>query len=285
MSDQIQALAATLQSQWTRLVQTVRSTYITSKEIEASLIGAGGDWGTMALRDWDTEVDLSKLFSGMRCQLEAALRKELQSRGTPAKIDIASFDDWSEEPQRRYFHGTTEECYLAQVDYAENKSFVDLAERLLRYYSPENATALALREASDRVFRYFQPMHWNQHGVVIATRGDRRVIEARLWWESFSSWEISYSSSETLIEIVRAISTLLSHSAHADQLTESGLQSALRAIGARKYSSRMRLDLGPGLAMIFFKDKIEYVFAAPVLEALQIVIATSRTPDEQDEAA
>lgn len=278
MSLSIIELATVLDQQWSRARAAITAGFEERQAVATALAEQIGEAGRYALREWDAEPCPKLVFLGLRWPLEVAMRGELARRGTPIAFEMEAFDDWSEEPPS-WDSGESEPGarFRARLAYAAQRSFKDIAERMLAHFNPANATRLALEEAANKVFEYFRPSNWKAHKVEIEARRDRRVITHGVWADGYTAWQMNYDYANRLIAILRALSILVAHSTQADAVTSEGLEAALLNIGRRQYSSRMRLELGPGLELVFFKEKLEFVFSDKALEAVQLVIAQHRT--------
>lgn len=267
MSQPILDLAHALQTQWIATLQALRVAHIARTSIHAALVSAGGDFAGGALREWRSDVSTRKLFGELRLVLQFALDRQVKACGAHTNVSLTQFDEWEKVP----------DDYLAELDAAAGQSLVSIAERALEHYSPANAMALALREAADEVNRYFTPPRSDIPSKIVLTRGDRRVLSHYLSTDGYTDWELSWTGAEHLAKVVRCIAQLLSQSEQADAIGDHAVQVALNTINGRRYSSRMRLPLGPGVQLVFFKKDVEYHFTPAALEALQLAIAEHGT--------
>lgn len=267
MSQPILDLAYALQTQWRAALGALRAAHEARTAIHAAVVAAGGELAGCALRDWRSEVSTRALFSELRQVLQFALDRQVKAQGAHTDVSLSQFDDWDLE------RGD----YLAELDAAAERSLVAIAERALEHYSPENAMALALREAADEVNRYFTPAYSHVPATAVLTRGDRRVLTHWLPTDGYTEWELSWNGAEHLAKVVRAIAQLLTQSEQADAVQAHAVQAAISTISERRYSSRMRLPLGPGVQLVFFKKDVEYHFTPAALEALQLAIAEHGT--------
>jgi hypothetical protein len=267
MSQPILALAHALQAQWIATLQALRVAHTARTSIHAAIVSAAGDLAGSALREWRSEVPTRKVFGDLRQILQFALDRQVKARGANTDVSLSQFDEFGDVP----------DDYIDELDQAQARSLVDIAERALKHYSPENAMALALREAADVVNRYFTPVHSDVPSKIVLTRGDRRVLTHWLSTDGYTDWELSWNGAEELAKVVRAIAQLLSQSERADAVHDHAVRVAVSTVSARRYSSRMRLPLGPGVQLVFFKKDVEYHFAPAALEALQLAIAEHGT--------
>ncbi len=267
MTHPILELAQALQQQWLATLHALRAGHQARCAIHDALVAAGGDLAGCALRDWRADVPTRKVFGELRLVLQFALDRHVKALGAHTNVCVAQFDSFEDE----------REDYDAELTAAAERSLVVIAERALDHYSPENAMALALREAADAVNQYFTPAYSHIPATAVLTRGERRVLTHWLPTDGYTDWELSWNGAEHLAKVVRGIAQLLGHSEQAEAVHEQSVQLAVKTITARRYSSRMRLALGPGVHLVFFKKDVEYHFTPAALEALQLAIAEHGT--------
>ena len=236
---------------------------------------------TIYLNNWDVEPDLSKLFERFVQMLDRAARRYLSREGITLSYDIDMFYTWPDEYELRS-KCSFEDGYAAQLEAARRTSLLDLGQKLSAYLTPENARKVALTQAADFIFNEFRPERgYIKDLQVIESRGDRRVLHTRIWPDVFANrWELSHSCIERLCTTIQGINTLLQDSSAPDAVTAGGVSGAIHAIQMRGYSSRMKLHLGPQVEMLFFKEKLEYIFSSEAMSALQVMMQSNRTHEK-----
>ena len=268
--------AKLLDSQWQIMLAMLHQSLTQKVLAEKTLVKAFGDRGRYCFSGWNVETSkLSKTFESMADILIESLCKSLRaSTGCAPTIDYAYSQDnaYGEEPSYNdVVKGNDrqiESYYLAIVEYAQKRSLVAYATSLVEAYSTEKATALALAEAAACVKSYFAPPHWQKEPVLAKTVKDRLVLESSTYWDSYESWRLNSGARIRLYKLGYAIQALLSDMGKGDSIEFSREFRVL--VDQGWYSSRERVDCGPGLFLVLFKDKIQFHFLPSVLEALQI---------------
>jgi hypothetical protein len=277
--------AKLLDSQWQIMLAMLHQSLTQKVLAEKTLVKVFGDRGRYCFSGWNVETGkLSKTFESMADILIESLCKNLRAKtGCAPTIDYAYDQDhaYGEEPSYtdvvKDDDRQIESYHLAIVEYARTRSLEAYAASLIEAYSVEKATTLALGEASACVNEYFQPPRWkpaNPQPVLAKTVKDRLVLETDTYWNSYDSWRMNSGCRNRLYKLGNAVATLLGAAGKGDSIEISREFRAL--VNQGHYSSRERIDCGPGLFLVLFKDKIQFHFLPDVLEALQIAAIEHR---------
>lgn len=286
MESPIIAAAKQLQRAWEAAINAVAAGRSAKSAVESNCRLEFCPEDTIYLSEWNVEPDLSKLFSSFVRLLDTAARRYLSREGITLSYDIDRFYSWPEDREIRRRGGAFDGWYEVQLEAARCTSILDLGQKLSAHLAPENARQIALTQAADFIFNEFRPERgYIKDAKVIESRADRRVLNTRIWNDSYDTgWKLSHSCVQRLCQTIQGFQTLLEASAVPDAVSEHGVRAALHAIQMRGYSSRWKLPIGPHVEMLFFKEKLEYIFSSDAMSALQVVMQSNRTK-QQEEAA
>lgn len=276
MTHPVLTLATFLQTQWLAALAAIRIAHEAHQAMKGRLIETCGEQGSYVLSDWETRVPLKKLFGDFADEIERAMSSELRRIGFPAQVSLTDFDTYGQEPQ---FCDSSERdlgaFFLQELAHAESRSLLVLAEQMVERFSPERARLASLEEAACRVFAYFAGSAWKPRPVQIVERRGKKVLSHHIYCETYSPWRMNHGGRDELGAVIDGMRLLLAdvERGHSVQ-SNNGELAQLLAHG--RFESRMSVEVGPALSLVFFKEKIEFHFAPDVLDLLQASIATYR---------
>ena len=285
MDSPITAAAKQLQKAWEQTINAVAAGRAAKGVVEASCRIEFCPNDHIYLSEWDVEPDISKLFANFVRLLDASARRYLSREGITLAYDIDSFYTWPEGREHRHRCGFSE-WYDAQLEAARGVSLVDLGTKLSAHLAPENARQIAITQAADFIFNEFRPERgYIKDDKVIESRGDRRIIHTRIWNDSYdSAWKLSHSCIERICKTIKGFQTLLDASSSPEAVSDTSVNAAIHALQMRGYSSRWKLPIGPQVELLFFKEKLEYIFSSEAMNALQVAMQSNRTIQQKDAA-
>lgn len=270
MRNHIKSASQTLQQQWVALIDLAEHQHQQEGAVSACLTA---QFGAMAGYLFDTHhaYRLDKIYDQLRNIFEADLREWARRRGTPVKIDLAGYCPWDLPHLNR---SDTADV----VAYARSLSFEDMGERVAADYNEDSLLDHALREAATTINEYLKPHAWTR-GSHIKERGSKRIIERPITPDPYTNqWQLTWSNKQRLVEVLGTLLTF------ADDVVPGLCTGEIRAAQAQidegSYHSRMRVALGPQVELVFFKDKVEWVFDAEALQDLMIQLRTHAVPSE-----
>lgn len=268
--------AKLLDSQWQIMLALLHQNLTQKVLAEKTLTKAFGDRGRYCFNGWSVETGkLGRTFESMADILIESLCKDLRAKtGCAPTIDYAydQANAYGEEPSYNDVvkddDSRIESYHLAIIEYARTRSLEAYAASLIETFSVEKATTLALAEAAACVNEYFSPPRWKSEPVLAKTIKDRLVLETDTYWDSYDSWRMNSGHRSRLYKLGEAMGVLLAAAGKDEAIALNREFNSL--VNHGHYSSRERIDCGPGLFLILFKDKIQFHFLPDALEALQV---------------
>lgn len=276
MSDLIKTAGEVAQRNWLSALEAIEEGYTAKQRIQA-------ECQQMRLRSWSIEPDLCELFDNFTEVLQAACKEHLKCLGIAIDYDFESFSTWNGVSGRDRYKYRDLDSYQQQIAHARTISLSEMAERLAEYLTPAHAERQAIQQAADKFFQAFQgPRGRAPDTSPITVRGDRRVLVMPIYTDATTGGrQMSAYGSEQLIYVISALSTLVGVTSQPNIVTPVLVQQATDVIRHKVVVSRMKLPLGAAVELVFFNTKIEFVFSADALEAVQFVMAQHRTQTEE----
>lgn len=271
--------ATQLQAIWDSYVTTTHAALRAKSAAIDTLLQLSSD-RPYALSNWKISDNGQQFFSSLVDLLVTFLRRQLARQGYSPKIELDDRAIYGEPPDFRSFSdsftgATTDmlhEFACGNMTHAGTRSLLDVANQLLDEFTPDKARKTALSQSAACLDHYFRPYSGASDRIV--DRGRSKVISRHLATYTSDPWEMTHASRTLIHEVVDHIRLLLADAGLPDAVQHTHSLSMTLARGS--YASRQSVQCGPGLTLVFFKQRIEYHFQPSVLDALQIAITEAK---------
>lgn len=218
------------------------------------------------------EFDAASCYAEHRNLLWKLYSSLLAESGRVPTIDIAEFDErgpeWApRESGRRHRrrHGQLDD--LSQEEAAE-LSLERLASRLLAELPSEVAHHSALREAAGEADRVMRNLIGYYRKTTFEKRNGRLVGSRWTPRDQHNSWKLAWDAGSDLSRDVEAL-RVIAEAEGAGALLDASRITALIELNGVRYQSRMTVEVGAGLRLVFFKTSLEFHFTPELMDAIQ----------------
>jgi len=224
------------------------------------------------------QFDKRNLYAERRDALWEIYEEMLLEHGPVPTFSIRDFDDAdpirkqeSDQIYRRHTRRHDNAIDLSDLsdELVATLRLERLAGRLIKELTPQEAHQRAFAEIAVRVARKMESLvDWKTKQF--ESRGGRLVGSTRVPSASFDAWKLSWAAGN---EIATACDDmrLLAEEAGCDGMLNASTISRLgNELNGAPYRSRMKVEIGAGLQLVFFKDHLEYHFSPVLLEALNL---------------
>lgn len=277
----VRAAGQRLQQAWLTYLDNTSTSMDAKEREEQALREAFPQWGEYALGDWKLDPKETEVHADLaRCLVEI-LTRELRRVGHAPDIDrdeadelaygdIQSFREFSDSYEGD--HRRSLEAYARfRIGQARTRDFAAMAERLLARYTPEKAKSAALQQAIQRIESAFETRYGQ--GVEIKERSGAKVLQTPLYCSYSNEWNANFDTRARIVRLVDDFADLLAEAKNEDVHTSADLR---RFGHDGHYTSRMAIQCGRALKLVFFKGRVEFQFEAAAMNAVQIAIAGVR---------
>ena len=289
MFTQTLALATYLDQKWQALLDACIAAETTRLDVVRKSADLHGQQAGILLSDAIPmkEKGLKRTFREMAKLVLHALTEDLtRVTGMAPSLEYNDEDDgaYRENPP---YHGedyTNQTSYeLTCIQYAKTRTFVAYANAMMARNNPEQAKARALAEQAHTVLTLINPCYPRIPSTMkVKEVKGRRVISRELYNSSWEKWQLCYSKRHEIITALFAMRLLLKGTDQAEDVYQT--KEGRHFLEQGRYESRQRVNFGPGLDLMFFKERMELHFTQVVWETLQVQIALALSNVEQDAA-